>query len=352
MKSAITCLFACAVFLTLSVSGSLADESKSSRITDGLLSLFSSKDSGDRPDKTLLLDEKQLIENTYQRLLSTIKANNPMAPGLENFTKDNLKIMGKEPIYIGSTNLWMVKMGMSNLPQMDDEDTTSFEMELVVDPSGTYQFAEVMDIKNNKSMFLAARRVINKKDVPGDMGTPLAAGQGVSSVLLISDPFCSFCRAEYSYLKEIMSYVGTLKVQHMPMTNLYPASEITCAFLELAKEKMTENEFSSLMDFVYSDFQPPQVTPQNPENPSVSATQKMEMDTLALLLAKYPTLQGGQELEALYYLLKGKYVTLVKSKAEMATKLFNVSGTPMTVIDGSPIRGFNKTAINDALGIR
>lgn len=290
------------------------------------------------------LDEKQLRENTLTRLKNTIKEQNPNAVGLEMLTGDNITIKQKTPIRVGNTELWMVKIEFQGLPTTGPDDAKNIDMTMTVDPTGTYQFADITHIEKASSMFGRARRALSKVEVPVNTGTPLWKGTGSTEAIFISDPFCPFCRKEYVFLKENKAKIGSVKILHLPMPELHPTAKITSAILVYAKDKLPAEKFVEAVDFAYTDLNAGQ------EN-NKATLQQQELAIVEQFIKKFPELKGTQETEAFFYYIKGKYVAVVDEEAMKISKLFNVRGTPVTIIDGVSIRGFNKTEIIDALGI-
>jgi hypothetical protein len=110
------------------------------------------------------LDEKAIRENSLTRLINTIKERNPNATGLENITIDNVTIAQKWPISFGDSTLWMVKLRFSGLPTVQQGDADKVDMVLTVDPTGTYQYAEITDLVSSDSVFAEARREMNNDE--------------------------------------------------------------------------------------------------------------------------------------------------------------------------------------------
>lgn len=200
------------------------------------------------------LDEKQLRENTLTRLKNTIKEQNPNAVGLEMLTGDNITIKQKTPIRVGNTELWMVKIEFQGLPTTGPDDAKNIDMTMTVDPTGTYQFADITHIEKASSMFGRARRALSKVEVPVNTGTLLWKGTGSTEAIFISDPFCPFCRKEYVFLKENKAKIGSVKILHLPMPELHPTAKITSAILVYAKDKLPAEKFVEAVDFAYTDL--------------------------------------------------------------------------------------------------
>lgn len=290
------------------------------------------------------LDENALKAAALKRLVNTIKQQNPAAVGLENITVNNLKIAQKEPIQFGNTHLWMVKLRFDALPMIQTGDAKTLDMTMTVDPTGTYQYSDVSTVETAENLFTNARREINKLEIPEQLGHLLMKGTGKAKVLFISDPFCSFCRAQYKYLKGETAKFAEVKLLHMPMANLHPSAPFTTAILSFAKDKLPQEQFVQVVDYAYTEIDE-DIKPSSVNNNPVPATIEQEQVILKKFTDKFASLTKDQQGDALFYYIKGKYVALVNEEVKAITAKFQVQGTPNTFIDGYSVRGFQRAEI-------
>lgn len=303
-------------------------------------------------DKALIakLDEEKLISNTLQRLKTEILRNNPGAPNLDLITKDNIQIVAKEPIKAGDTELWMVKIRYSQLPISEADDNKTFDNTVTVDPSGTWQYAEVTNIASAASAFTMAKRIINKIDLPDHFGTPLFKGKGTAKLHFISDPFCPFCRNQYAWLKGNLDKIGEVKMVHLPMPNLHPSAGLASAIMTYAQENLDHVDYVKVVDFAYLVMEEKLRPQRNREtNEMMPPTTEQELEIVKTFVSRFPALKKDHDLESFYYFIKGKYDKSISSEAAALSARYGLRGTPATFVDGFLVYGFNKPELEQLL---
>lgn len=295
-----------------------------------------SSDSIER-NKITPLDEENLKANIKSRMKGLIND-----PGFQQFTQENVTITDKIPVKVKNMDFYVVRVGMKNLPQLEKDDAKNLTIDLIVDPSGTYQIFDIFKVDGSGSVFSDAQREISKIKMPTEIGTTLFEGDGKAEVIFVSDPFCSYCREEYKFLKINQKKAKRIKMFHMPIPQLHPTALIASAFMEYASENFEPSRFREVVDFAYSDLQP-----QSEEFASLMESNAgqpitgMEKDVVRQFLKKFPEALGNLDEETFFYLLKGKYAAKVTDGIESLKPTVNVQGTPVTIVDGYVIRGFN-----------
>jgi protein-disulfide isomerase len=246
--------------------------------------------------------------------------------------------------------MWMVRVRFDGLPQVREDDSQTVDMVLTVDPSGEYQFADVTQVASSTSEFLRAKMEINRMDISPAVGNRFFKGKGTANVLFVADPFCPFCRNQFSYLMKIKDKIGELKLLHMPMPNLHPSAMIACAVLSYAQETVKEEEYAKIVEFAYTVLEE-KIPPSSAPGKSALPTQEQEMEIVKSFLTAFPELGKGKEFENLFYFIKGKYTSVVERENNIAINQFKFRGTPNTFVNGYLIRGYSTSELDIALGL-
>ena len=193
---------------------------------------------------------------------------------------------------------------------------------LIVDPTLTAQYTDILDMETGASMLNQVMVELRRISLPEkEMGTEIYKGSGTHQIVLVSDPFCPYCRKVWGYLTEHMNKLKSLRISHYP---IHASSEIPCAVFEFARQKRL-NIFD-IVNFSYTKL-----------NSSESSA-----EVLKQYVAEFPLLKKywGDDLEATAQKLRTEYLPMVQ-KEQAETKNLGISATPVTFVDGYMIEGDN-----------
>jgi hypothetical protein len=137
----------------------------------------------------------------------------------------------------------------------------------------------------------------------------------------------------------------------MPMPNLHPTAPITCAVMAYAHDKLPQEQYAQIVDFVYTQVNET-VQPAGQSNQPTLPTTAQEMEVVKKFFAAFPDLGKGQEFDALFYYIKGKYADVVNKETSIATTDLQMRGTPNTIVNGYIVRGFAKNELDHLLGVQ
>jgi hypothetical protein len=295
------------------------------------------------------LNEIATRTNALARLVNTIKEQSPDAAGLDKLTIDNVVIAQKEKVEFSGKTLWVVKVrfdGMPMGPQLDEP--TTFDMVIAVDPTGTYQFADISEIKTGNSIFAAARREMSKTNPGADVGTQLYLGTGDAKILFISDPFCGFCRNQYEYMMQHRDKIGELRHLYMPMS---PVSRFVCTVMAWVNAKHDADTYGKVVEFVYMQLID-SIRPILQGSQGGNITAEQEMQILQRFIDAFPHLSDGGELRALFHYIKGEYSDVIERSLRFAANELQLRGTPNSIVNGYLVRGFNRPELDELLEIK
>lgn len=278
------------------------------------------------------LDHAALKRNVVARVAATFKER---GKELKGFDENHVVIDTETPVRVGNADFYMVKLKLTRDQAPEGEPKDSY-MPMIVDPSGSFQVAEMTNINTGLSVFMEARNSISKVELPKSFGDVLYTGPGTHEVVFVSDPFCPFCRKAWNFLRDKKT-IKTFRFVHKPIAQLHPAAPVATLVMEYAQEEKIQP--LEVVNFAYSGLTPAQ-------GKSVG---EMEKDIIAQFTKKFPSLlKKGQDSEVFLFFLKGKYQDKIAAKGKEAEK-FGVQGTPGIFVDGVFVNGFDQQQLNALL---
>lgn len=273
------------------------------------------------------LDEENLKRSVLARVTAIIQSRGGNVAAL---TPDSIEIKTVQPVQVGSVGLYAVKLLLHGQNQAPDE------MVLVTERSGSIQFGLVNEISTGMEAALVQAKTVTQMVLPDDILSDVWTGGGKHKVQIVSDPFCSFCRKAMEMLAGMKDRISLLQVVHLPLA-IYPGADAAVWMIEYAKERFPDR-YMDFFNFAYSDLR------RADKSKSSSAQEQI----IEQFLLKFSDLFKGVDKEKFLLKLKEKFHGKVtRSMEEMGKR--NVTGTPVVIIDGYPINGFDKQGITTLL---
>jgi glutaredoxin len=156
----------------------------------------------------------------------------------------------------------------------------------------------------------------------------------------VSDPFCPYCRQALEYLTSQLPRIANLKLVHLPLA-MHPGAEAAAWIMEFAREEAADL-YRQAVNFAYTDLQVPAG-----DNGQALHGDEAQKNVIKQFLGKFPQLTK-QPLDAFLYYLKGKYEPQDLATRKTLQKL-QISGTPVVIINGQPVHGFDRKEIGNRL---
>lgn len=261
------------------------------------------------------LDEMKLKEQIVSRIQ---KANAGKSEAHKNF--DSKMVIVEKKIAFQSLGQMLYGVRLKVLPALPDQKHEF--LYLIVDPSLTVQYSDILDMETGASVLNPVMVGLRRIDLPArGIGSEIYKGGGAHQIVLISDPFCPYCRQVWGYLVQHKDKIKSLKLSHYP---IHTVSEIACAVLEFAQQRRL-NIFD-IVNFSYTKL-------NSGESPA---------EILRQYAAEFPLLKKywGNDLEAAAKKLLAEYLPAVQ-KEQSEIKDMGIAGTPITFVDGYMIEGGN-----------
>ncbi|RLA97435.1 MAG: hypothetical protein DRG83_15870 [Deltaproteobacteria bacterium] len=188
------------------------------------------------------LNETQLKEQIAERV--------SRVTGLSDFTADHVIVEEKQPIHLGNMELWAVKVKLI----APDPKQKPGQLLFVTDPQGKYQFSKVALLSTGKNVLeetLSEMRTISLDSLSKYEGT-IYRGKGSHNVVMISDPFCPYCRKTYEYLRKHRDNIKSLSLLHFPLS-YHANSKLLCSLLVYCDKHNVLNaaRYLDLADYLY-----------------------------------------------------------------------------------------------------
>jgi glutaredoxin len=245
-----------------------------------------------------------------------------------------------QPVQVRDITLYAVKLSLRAGGNLNGIFSEPEEMIILTDESGTLQFGMVTDIATGyeAAMFQAAD--LTRMAFPDHLAKPYLTGQGNHEVTIVSDPFCPYCRQALEYLTSQLSRIANLKLVHLPLA-MHPGAEAAVWIMEFAREEAADL-YKLIVNFAYTDLQVPAG-----DNGQALHGDEAQKNVIKQFLGKFPQL-AKQPLDAFLYYLKGKYEPQDLAARKILQKL-QISGTPVVIIDGQPVHGFDQKEIGNRL---
>jgi protein-disulfide isomerase len=266
------------------------------------------------------LDEAALKETIAARIRATRGTQD------EKFTQinpDMVTIDRKVPFFIQGMSFFAVKVKILSPPPGAGEEAIT----LVVDKSGTLQIIDIQELASGNSPVQdALNQLIRAEDFPPDFGKEIFKGTGQHSIIVISDPFCPYCRKGWDYLKAKQTKLKTFRLSHFPLNR---AAEV--AAMVMADAHHRQFRLFEIVDFAYTRLNPD----TNPQ------------DILVQFMDAFPELKeiwGHNPVNVLEH-LEEKYLAVVLEE-RASVQALGINSTPIFIVNDEFIKGFNSEKLD------
>ena len=168
--------------------------------------------------------------------------------------------------------------------------------------------------------------------------TLVLQGKGKHDVVLISDPFCPYCRKTYAFLQKHKDKMRRFSLLHFPL-KYQQNSDLLCALMIYCQEKniLDAETYRQLVNFIYKDLR-------------YKKDDKNGKQTMSEILEKFPKIKNHFESLGLSEIAKINKTVLDASsqklrKEQETLRRQAISATPTIAIDGHRIDGFKTDEI-------
>ena len=245
-----------------------------------------------------------------------------------------------QPVQVRHITLYAVKLSLKTSGSVNGVFTEPEEMIILTDGSGTLQFGMVTDIASGNEVAMVQALSLTRMAFPEHLAKPYLAGTGNHDVTLVTDPFCPYCRQALEYLTSQLPLIAQLKLVHLPLA-MHPGAEAAAWVMEFAREE-AKDLYKQVVNFAYTAL----MVPADATGQSLHG-EEAQKHVIKQFIGKFSKLTK-QPLDAFTYYLKGKYEPQDLSTRKTLQKL-RISGTPVVIIDGQPVHGFDQKEIGNRL---
>lgn len=284
------------------------------------------------------LDELTLRAAVAERV-NQILAERGQGSG-DLITVDAVTVKKVQPVQVREVTLYAVKLSLKASGSINGVFTEPEEMIILTDETGTVQFSMVTDIATGDEVAMVQAAALTQMEFPAHLAKPYLTGKGKRDVTLVTDPFCPYCRQALNYLASQLSLIANLKLVHLPLA-MHPGAEAAAWIMEFAREE-AKALYEQVVGFAYSDLK----IPSEADGKTLRGDDALK-NVIRQFLEQFPKLTK-QPVEAFLYYLKGKYEPQDLSTRRMLQKL-RISGTPVVIIDGQAVHGFDQKEIQTRL---
>lgn len=214
---------------------------------------------------------------------------------------------------------------------------------LFISADGQFHVSDIISLGEGKSLFKDARDRMRTADLKGYGQTLMKGTAGKPVVLLVSDPFCPYCRQVFAYLMEKKASFSEFKLAHYPLAS-HPGADIACALITRAEVKEPKKALDYAR-FAYTELKVPALQEKTPE----ALTQAWN-EVAAAFLAKFPELKslGKTGAAIVETLVKSKYPQMVSEDLARGVGM-DITGTPVIFVDNVRVVGFDEARLNELL---
>jgi len=284
------------------------------------------------------LDAEQLKAGIAERVDNMLARQQP-GNGSQRppVTGENIRLKQVEPVSVAvdgrEITLYAVKAGLEFSGGNAAEDIM-----MVVDRTGRLE-VNVSQVNTGRSPFQAAKDRLKKTEIDPSLGKTIYSGSGDQELVLVSSPFCPYCRKAFAYFAEHTDQISEWRIIHMT----YPGQSGSNAAVWAMSDGMDAVEPLELMRFAYTELEPP-------EN---NVAGKRSQEVIAQFMEKFSELKErwGTAEQARYF-LKGKYADKARQQSRRAGNELKVQATPKAFINGIPVTGWAPARYADLLNTK
>lgn len=206
---------------------------------------------------------------------------------------------------------------------------------VLVDASGTFAVEGLVNMATGAPAAEDEFREVLRYDLPAGFGRTVWTGKpGGKTIVLVSDPFCPYCRQLFNYLATRKARISELRMVHRP-TGM-AASLASCMILDYALDHAAETGVKpwDVASFIYGGL---------PE--TLAKGMQAPLQVLDAIMLKFPGLTVLGTPEQAVDKLNEAYGVAMKNTVE-STYPYGITTVPYVFIDGVLLQGFNKNLLN------
>ncbi|WP_028574833.1 DsbA family protein [Desulfonatronovibrio hydrogenovorans] len=265
------------------------------------------------------LQEDVLITNVLDRFQGIIveRGGDPEAISVKNMTLER-KIRFELVVSGQVLPLYAVRMAL-----FEPETGRKQLVDLIVDETGTVQLdGSFVDLGTGESLHQDALDELDRIEGDPGVGDLLFKGSGTAQVLFLSDPFCPYCRHAYTHLLDQKDWIDEFRIAHFPIDPDSGSMALTLLMMEYKDEDL----YQDVVDFAYMMDRD-----QIIGNP--------DLDVISLFNQQFNVFTDSPE-EVLFLLQTRHQDELARQMKIMRD--MGLTGTPVVIINGMRINGFNR----------
>lgn len=270
------------------------------------------------------LDQESLKRSVLSRIQSVIQSRGGV---IANITPAVINIEKVQPVTVGAVTLYVVKMTVRGTGEMPDE------MVLLTEQTGQAQFGLVLNLATGEEMAMSQARDTTSMHIDSSLESVYLVGTGTKTVQFVSDPFCGFCRQAFALLEQQADAILSLSFIHWPLP-MHPGADMAIWVMEYAKEHAPVDVFKAVVKFAYTGLR----------TPGADSKKGPQEQVLEQFFNRFPELLGKLDISNFAPLLKGMYQGKT-IRIQSGLQQLGISGTPLIIIDGAPINGFDRPEI-------
>lgn len=288
-----------------------------------------------QPDESGL-DKAGLKAGIASRVESIIAQQQAGGQTSQPVTEQNVRLKRVEPVTVPVGDqellLYAVKAEITF-----SEEGAADDIMLVVDRTGRMEVS-LNEVDTGKSPFQAVQDKLQKKKIDPELGETVLSGPGDHELVMVSDPFCPYCRTAFEFFEQNTDSISEWRVLHMTYKERPAANSAVWALAD-GKDVVDRQE---LLRFAYGEL----------EMPTSGSTQERSEGVIGQFMEKFSKLKDkwGTAEQARYY-LKGKYAEKTLQASQEAAQNLRIEATPMVYINGVPVTGWDSARYADLLNI-
>jgi len=272
------------------------------------------------------LQDDSLVNNLVERFREVVaeRGGDP-----ESIVRENIVIQRSIPFDMDISGQILTMYAVRLLMSIPDTGQKQ-HVTMIVDRTGTIQLdGAFVDLITGRSIHQGVMNELNRVEHDLQLGDILYKGSGRAEVLFLSDPFCPYCRHAYEFFLTQKNRVDELRIAHFPLD---PGSGAVALTFLMMDHKDNDN-FQKVVDFAYKVDR--NRLAGNPDH-----------EVIRVFNEKFNTYPGTPE-EVFVYLTEKHQNSLARDMEDM--RGIGLSGTPMIIIDGVKVEGFNRNRVTDLL---
>lgn len=272
------------------------------------------------------LQEDNLLDNVHKRFQAIVaeRGGDPDSISRQGMTIEKkipfeVKVSGKE------LTMFAVKISLTDAATGQIQNVT-----LIVDDTGSVQLdGSFTDLSTGLSLHQQALDELDRIDADPGVGDLLLKGSGDAQVLFLSDPFCPYCRHAYTYLLEQEDKIDQLKIAHFPINPNSGAMALTFLMMEFKGQ----DNYPDVVDFAYMiDME--------------ELSGNRDYQVIRMFNEEFEVFED--EPEKVFADLEDRHMDPLSEEMEKMQAL-GLTGTPVLIVNGVMVNGFNKARIDKLL---